>query len=164
MIPIRLDRRSICTRSIAKCFAITVAIIPKASIVNMSSNITNANHQQAAKKLICVHLSANELKSNIPSSHPLEKCSACKAGRKYASYDNAASHLRRTHFWERQSQPNENTAATVAFGKDDLSFSPIKELENWIKEVWVDGEEESDAIMETKGSGREDTADGSRRY
>ncbi|TGJ78283.1 hypothetical protein E0Z10_g10480 [Xylaria hypoxylon] len=124
-----------------------------------------AKHQQAVKKVICVHPSTMGLKVNTPIIRPLEKCRACREEKKYGAYYNAAAHLRRTHFRGRPSRSKGSPAAIAASGRDPLNWPPMKELKSWLQEVWVDrvdstsldGEEESDAMMETEGLEQEET-------
>ncbi|KAJ2987492.1 hypothetical protein NUW58_g4477 [Xylaria curta] len=116
----------------------------------------DTKHQQAVKKFICVHPSANGLEVDIPIIRPLEKCRACRAGKEYSTYYHAAAHLRQVHFQARPSRLEGNTAPIVA----QFRAQPLmKELKSWMKEMWVDsvdatspnGEQESDETMETEG-------------
>ncbi|KAI3333509.1 hypothetical protein F4824DRAFT_245505 [Ustulina deusta] len=117
----------------------------------------HAKHQRTLQKFICVHPSTNGLKVKTPILHSLEKCTACKAGKKYGAYYNAVAHLRRAHFGARPSRPKGNPAVVVASGRDPGNWPPLEELKSWVKEVWVEsdgmtspiGEKESDAMMET---------------
>ncbi|KAI0549184.1 hypothetical protein F4679DRAFT_584759 [Xylaria curta] len=74
--------------------------------------------------------------------------------------------------WQLNDSDYSRGVALARRGKDTihvntLSFPPRKELERWVKEVWVngvdtnspDGEEESDIIMETEDMEQEDAGD-----
>ncbi|KAI0448305.1 hypothetical protein F5B21DRAFT_522690 [Xylaria acuta] len=69
--------------------------------------------------------------------------------------------------WRRPSRLKENSVVIEASARDPLNWLPIRDLQSWIKEVWVhsvdssslNGEKESDATMETEDLEHEDTDD-----
>lgn len=74
----------------------------------------------------------------------LSDCKACKKGKTYGAYYNAAAHLRRVHFNRTQSSSpsnghaGKNTEQEPKGGKSGGSDPPMRVLKNWMKEVWVD--------------------------
>ncbi|KAH8647146.1 hypothetical protein BX600DRAFT_443364 [Xylariales sp. PMI_506] len=105
-----------------------------------------AKHPEAGyvKKWMCVDPTSRGLPINVPIVNPLEKCKACKSGKKYGAYYNAAAHLRRTHFKEKPSRAkNKNNGgnppadAEKRGGNGGGDFPSMPELKNWMMEVVV---------------------------
>ncbi|KAI0196932.1 hypothetical protein F4808DRAFT_300424 [Astrocystis sublimbata] len=106
----------------------------------------DAKHQQLVKKFVCQDPAEQGLPHNVQAVNPLNKCKACKAGKKYGAYYNAAAHLRRTHFKEKPSRSKKNAGANGGDedkrgGKGGGDWPSMHELKNWMREVYVTQDE-----------------------
>lgn len=94
------------------------------------------------RKWVCVDPATRNLPVGVAVINPLDKCKACKAGKKYGAYYNAAAHLRRTHFKEKPSRAKKGANGGLKDddkrgGKGGGDFPPMAELKNWMREIWV---------------------------
>ncbi|KAF7540876.1 hypothetical protein G7054_g1049 [Neopestalotiopsis clavispora] len=107
------------------------------------------------RKWVCVDPATRNLPFGVAVINPLDKCKACKAGKKYGAYYNAAVHLRRTHFKEKPSRAKKGGDLKgdddKRGGKGGGDWPPMAELKNWMREIWVnkddskvDSDEEDD--------------------
>ncbi|KAI1823932.1 hypothetical protein F4861DRAFT_539534 [Xylaria intraflava] len=108
----------------------------------------DAKHQTLVKKFICVDPNARGIPANVQVINPLSKCKACKGGKKYGAYYNAAAHLRRTHFKEKPCRSKNKSPSTNGGdedkrgGKGGGDWPSMHELKNWMKEVLVQQDEQ----------------------
>jgi len=72
-----------------------------------------------------------------PEKNFLANCNACRTGKKYGAYYNAAEHLRRAHFNPRK-RGRKAKGGEKRGGKGGGDWPPMEELkQHWIKEVTV---------------------------
>ncbi|TRX89724.1 hypothetical protein FHL15_009314 [Xylaria flabelliformis] len=95
----------------------------------------DAMHQTHVKKFICIDPRKYGLPHDTRVVNPLSNCKSCKAQKKYGAYYNAAAHLRRNHFRERLPPGRKNSGANGGNGSEN--WPPLKEMMNWMKEIWV---------------------------
>jgi hypothetical protein len=89
------------------------------------------------KKWVCIEPTDPQ---NIRSQplYALEKCKACRSGKQYGAYYNAAAHLRRSHFKEKPTRPGKaRSMEDKRRGKGGGDWPPMNELKHWMKEISV---------------------------
>ncbi|KAH7319590.1 hypothetical protein B0I35DRAFT_215403 [Stachybotrys elegans] len=102
----------------------------------------SAKHGGTVKKFVCRDPATVGLVSNVQVQHPLSKCKACKSGKQYGAYYNAAAHLRRTHF-NPKSVRGKKGADERRGGKGGGDDPPMSELKAWFTEIWVNVDQSS---------------------
>lgn len=74
-------------------------------------------------------------KDSSPDQMFLSKCKACKEGKKYGAYYNAAAHLRRIHFNPREKSKKGDKSAKARGGDGGGDEPPMEILKLWMTEI-----------------------------
>ncbi|KFZ19513.1 hypothetical protein V502_03607 [Pseudogymnoascus sp. VKM F-4520 (FW-2644)] len=97
-------------------------------------------HRGLVTNWVCM-VPEDGIKEQFKPVNDLSHCEACRLGKTYGAYFNAAIHLRRAHFRpnlldriQSSKMKDESETRNVKGGAD---WPPIVELEPWIKEVYV---------------------------
>ncbi len=98
---------------------------------------TDRAHKKIRKAWVTVDITAFARKNSIecPKS-PLANCKACRNGKHYGAYYNAAAHLRRAHFNPRKrGRGSKGNNEERRGGKGGGEKPPMNELKRWMREV-----------------------------
>lgn len=111
-------------------------------------------HKQLVKKWVCIE-PEDGIKNQFKPVNDLSNCEACKQGKKYGNYSNAAGHLQRVHFRHKardrsQSSKMKDESETRDI-KDGADRPPMLELKRWVKKIYVNVNDEESRDEEPSG-------------